>query len=628
MNGSNVETLINHIEIKLGGAALDPQIARDLHTVEAISTLGLPDMAEIQLTDEKIELIDDTKFDLGKEIEILVKRSSTEYTTIFKGEIISIEPQFTEGTTALLIIRAMDKMHRLNRSTKTRVFVDTKDSDIVTKIAGEYGLSTDVDETVTLYPHVYQDNQNDFDFLHNIAQRNGFFLFSDMGKLCFKKKMPTSPVATLKWGIDLRGFHPRVTVAGQVNKVTVKGWDRATKKPVIGTAESSTSHSTTGFGSSGADLAKTKISDAERSEVRRFASTQADAEKMAQGILDGINAGSVEGDGVAFGNGKIRAGVLIEVKNVGTRFSGKYWITEARHVYNQREGYTTHFTIGGLRGMTLSGMSQGSSDDNVGRGALWAGVVPAIVTNNLDTKDNTNMGFVKIKFPWLDVAKESHWARLASPGAGTGGGMIWMPEVNDEVLVAFEAGDFNRPYIIGGLWNGTDALPQKQNELVVDGKVEVRSFQTRIGHIFRFTDKDGSEMIELLDGKQKTSIVMDTAKEKITVLSTKDIEIQGKSAGKIDILNDSGLTTIKNSSGGMTVESASGAINVKTTSGAINVTSASGAVSVKSSGGNVTVEGVSVEVKATGNMTVKGALVTVEASGVLTLKGSLVKIGS
>jgi len=53
MNGSNVETLVNHIEIKLGGAALDPQIARDLHTVEAISTLGLPDMAEIQLTDEK-----------------------------------------------------------------------------------------------------------------------------------------------------------------------------------------------------------------------------------------------------------------------------------------------------------------------------------------------------------------------------------------------------------------------------------------------------------------------------------------------------------------------------------------------------------------------------------------------
>jgi uncharacterized protein involved in type VI secretion and phage assembly len=273
--------------------------------------------------------------------------------------------------------------------------------------------------------------------------------------------------------------------------------------------------------------------------------------------------------------------------------------------------------------MTVGG--HGKSDDNVGRGHLWAGVVPAVVTNNLDTTDNTNMGYVKVKYPWLDDAKESHWARLASPGAGATRGMVWMPEVNDEVLVAFEAGDFNRPYVVGGLWNGTDALPQNQNVLVVDGKVEVRTFQTRIGHIFRFTDKDGEEKIELLDGKQKTSIVMDTANEKITISSTKDVEIDGKAAGKIDILNETGMTTIKNTSGGMTIKSDSGNISIETSGG--NVTVKGTNVNVEATAG-ATVKGATITVEASSMATLKGAIVNVEASGVLTLKGALVKIGS
>jgi len=619
---------LDHVKISVGGSVLGDEKMTLLHSVEADSTLGLPDMAEIRFTDEHMELIDDAAFDLGKEVEISFKAASSSYTVVFKGEVTSIEPEYNQDLTSYLVIRAMDKTHRLTRSTKTRVFVDSKDSDIVSSIAGEYGLSVDADATSTVYKHVFQDNQNDFDFLHNLAQRNGFFLYSDMGKLCFKKELPTSPVATVKFGDSLRSFYPRITVAGQVNKVTVKGWNVTDKAAVVGVAEASDSQSITGFGSWGGGLAQSKITAAERFEVRRFTKDQTDAEKMAQGILDGINASSIEGEGTTDGESAVRAGVLLEVKNVGTRFTGKYWITSARHVYEHAHGYLTHFGIGGIQGQTLSSGGRGPSDDNAGRGYLWAGVVPAVVTNNLDTQDNTNMGYVKVKYPWLDDAKESHWARLASPGAGATRGMAWMPEVNDEVLVAFEAGDFNRPYVVGGLWNGQDALPQNQNVLVVDGKVEVRTFQTRIGHILRFTDKDGAEMIELLDGKQKTSIVMDTANEKITILSTKDIEIQGKSAGKIDILNDTGLTTIKNSSGGMLVESATGAINVKTSSGAIGVESSSGAISVKSGGGNVTVEGVAVDVKATGNLTMKGALVTVEASGVLTLKGSLVKIGS
>lgn len=615
--GSSTAVAMDFAKIKINGTALTDEQMGLFYSLECDSTLGLPDMAELRFADSARVLMDDTAITVGKTLDIEMSEG-TSFSPIFKGEITSIECEFNVDLSVYFVIRAMDKMHRLTRATKTRVFVDSKDSDAVSAIVGEVGLTVEVDATTTVYKHIFQDNQNDFDFLHNLAQRNGFFLFSKMGDVQFKKELPTSPAATLKWGGNLRHFAPRATVAGQVDKVTVKGWNVVQKATIVGVASTSSSHSVIGaFSGSGGKTAQSNISAAERFEVRMGVPTQGDADKMAQGILDDINSSFIEGDGMAVGNSAIRAGVLIKIEEVGTRFAGKYWISHARHTYRAEDGFLTYFRIGGRRAPLIAD-GTGRTDDNVGRGHLWAGVVTAIVTSNLDSDNNTNMGYVKVKYPWLDDAKESYWARLASPGAGNTRGMAWMPEVNDEVLIAFEAGDFNRPYVIGGLWNGRDALPQNQNVLVVDGKVEVRTFQTRIGHILRFTDTSGSEKIELLDGKGKTTLTMDTANEKVSITSTKDVEIKGAAAGKIDILNDSGMTTVKNSSGGMTVESGSGAITVK---------SGSGAVTVESSGGTVTVKGVSVTVEATGTMTVKGALVNVEASGVLTLKGSMVKIG-
>src|SRR5213078_4636927 len=81
------------------------------------------------------------------------------------------------------------------------------------------------------------------------------------------------------------------------------------------------------------------------------------------------------------------------------------------------------------------------------------GVEIAIVTN---VKDPDQAGRVKICFPRLPGKPESDWARVAQPAGGDGRGFYWLPAVNDEVLVAFERGQANRPYVIGSLWNGKD----------------------------------------------------------------------------------------------------------------------------------------------------------------------------
>ena len=194
-----------------------------------------------------------------------------------------------------------------------------------------------------------------------------------------------------------------------------------------------------------------------------------------------------------------------------------------------------------------------------GRAARINGVVVGVVTNNQDPE---KMGRVKVKFPWLSDADESNWARVAAPMAGNARGFYFLPEVDDEVLVAFEHGDARFPYVVGALWNGTDAPPADNG----DGKNNVRVIKSRSGHVIRLTDEDGKEKIEIIDKSEKNSIVIDTSKNTLTITTDKDIVFsaaQGSiklDAQKIEI--KSSADTKIESGAGMDVK-ASGQMNVK-----------------------------------------------------------------
>jgi uncharacterized protein involved in type VI secretion and phage assembly len=156
------------------------------------------------------------------------------------------------------------------------------------------------------------------------------------------------------------------------------------------------------------------------------------------------------------------------------------------------------------------------------------GVVVGLVTNN---KDPEGLGRVKVKFPWLSDTDESDWARVAAPMAGNDRGAYFLPEVDDEVLVAFEHGDARSPYVVGALWNGKDAPPAKND----DGKNNLRMIKSRSGHTIKLNDEDGKETIEILDKNKRNSIVIDTSENTITITSEKDITLSAsKGAIKLD----------------------------------------------------------------------------------------------
>jgi uncharacterized protein involved in type VI secretion and phage assembly len=120
-------------------------------------------------------------------------------------------------------------------------------------------------------------------------------------------------------------------------------------------------------------------------------------------------------------------------------------------------------------------------------GGYVKGVAIGIVTQN---QDPDGLCRVKVRFPWHEQPRESYWARLAMPMAGNNRGYVTIPEVDDEVLVAFEREDLRFPYILGALWNGKDKPPVAND----DGKNDRRIWQSRSGSHLLFVDASASSV--------------------------------------------------------------------------------------------------------------------------------------
>ena len=171
------------------------------------------------------------------------------------------------------------------------------------------------------------------------------------------------------------------------------------------------------------------------------------------------------------------------------------------------------------------------------------GVVVGIVTQN---DDQEKIGRVKVKFPWLSDNDESDWARIAFLGAGPNAGAVFLPEVGDEVLVAFEHGDIGRPFVLGGLYNGKDK-PNLGEGLTSQGKVKRNGFVSRKGHKLGFFEDQSKSGIALItsDGKIKVALNETSSEVHIKTEGTVLIKSQGdmnlESSGTLSLKGDGGV---------------------------------------------------------------------------------------
>jgi phage protein D len=593
--------------IKIDGQDISTDLMGDLLEIVVDTSLYLPSMFTIKFHDKYLKWIDDASLDIGKPVEISIKVPEDQGNAkglLIKGEITALEPCLSAGGTKALLIRGYDKSHRLHRGQKTRTFLKMTDSEIAIKVAGDAGLTPVVDSTTIVYDYILQNNQTNLEFLHTRAERIGYQVYSAEGKLYFKKgdaPADPTPAPELVFLENLTDFQPRWTVAHQSDKMIVKGWDPKQKKELVGQATPSLTQG--GVGSTGVDKAKAAFrGSAAETVVDQPVSTQDEANALAKGLSQNISREALQAEGVCAGDPQVQAGRKVTISKVGTRFSGTYFITSATHIYSA-SGYETRFSITGWQPNTLSHLLESHPDEERG---LMHGVVVGLVTN---LKDPDDLGRVKVKYPWLGDNIESDWIRLASPMAGSGRGFLYLPEVNDEVLIAFEHGDVHHPYIVGALWSSTDKPFKKNSEVVgSDGKVNQRLIQTRAGHVILFDDKQGEEKVSITSKSGHTVILDDKS-------GSESITIKDKSGNNKLVIDSTTNSMTINVNGDFTVE-AKGKVSIKSTQ----------AMALESMA-KATVKGTSgLSLDGTSQAELKGAQVSVNGSAMTEVKGGLVKI--
>lgn len=167
------------------------------------------------------------------------------------------------------------------------------------------------------------------------------------------------------------------------------------------------------------------------------------------------------------------------------------------------------------------------------------GMYPALVTS---VTDPHNQGRVQVELPWVaedDGAEALAWARLATLMAGDNRGSWFIPEVGDEVLLAFIAGDPRWPIVVGALWNGVDTPPEQMDG---GGENNLRSITSRSGHRFTFDDTSGAEKVEIQSQGNHFFSLEDSGGGAIKLKHSGGAKIEIDSSGNVSIDTGSKVT--------------------------------------------------------------------------------------
>ena len=514
--------LIDRCVLKLGGDDAPEGMLQSIEEVTVEDNINLPTIITLVLADPGLEWVDHASLAVGAELEVLLGEGDDRQ-RVGIGEIVALELEQRPGTSRV-VVQAFDRSHRLHRGRHVRTFQEMSDGDVVSRIASDAGLQTDIDGADAQHAYLIQDNQTDYAFLAERALLTGLELSVDDETIRFRRPAPAGEPVELAWDSGLLSFSVRMSAADQVSDVEVRGWDPTQKQAITSTVSDSDAAPRNGVDAS--QIRSSAFGQATALMTDRPVRDTSEAEALGHAALDHVTSAIVRADGVAHGDPTIRAGGRVKIAGFGDRLSGTYDVTSTTHSIVPGVGYETRFSVRGRRRGTLIELAAGGAGSDSRR----LGPVIGIVTN---VKDEDNEGKVKVKFPWLSDSDESAWARLSSPMAGPDRGLQLVPEVDDEVLVVFERGDPNRPIVIGSMWNGVDAPPLGGDAVSGDGAVQKRMLKTRVGHTILLDDSDSSKSIVITDSAGN-EMTWDAANSKIEIVSKGDLKVSATGTLKLE----------------------------------------------------------------------------------------------
>src|SRR5574338_110751 len=350
-------TAAPHFETTIGSRSAD-DLEPDVQSFLVERDMFQPDMAAIVLGNEAgqysaIKIGDPVKINVGDDAG----------TMVFKGEVIGLEPIFRGGEKSRIVVRAMNKLHRLLRHRVSVTFTEKNDQQIINDVVKVAGLTLDwKHEKSITYKHVYQHNQTALEFLRTRAARLGCHVWCVEDKVFVKQPdlqqdpavvLSTSKVGGAQQETTIRSFTPRLSSASILNKVTVKGWNPETKELITGEFSAQSSK----LGKDNAVTGAGSLGNEETFTVDHPIWSTEEADALAKARLVDLSLTYITGECELSGDPKRELGEVVAIfANVDPAtkdddpFNGRYYVMGVTHRLvisrsSKDGGYTTTLRV-------------------------------------------------------------------------------------------------------------------------------------------------------------------------------------------------------------------------------------------------------------------------------------------
>src|SRR6266542_4145592 len=451
-------------KVEVEGAALAPEAERMLVGAVVDDNLNLPDLFWLTFRDPEHKALAAAGLRIGAKVRVsLISEQHPGGEPLISGEVTALEAEHAPGGT-LVVARGFDQSHRLFRGRRTETYSNVTYADVARTVATRAGLQVGkIDPTPGVYQHVSQGNLSDWQFLRSLAAEIGFEVAVLDGKLELRNPARSSGAPA---GGRLDTENPLQLSLG-ANLLRLRA--------VVTSAE---------------QVKEVQVRGWDVGQKRALVGSVAAATGSASlpltpaGLAGTFDAAGFVATDVPF---RTQAEVDAAAKALADPLAGAFAELEGVARGNPKLKAGTPVSLS-LAGEPFDGKYTISSTRHV-----------------------------------LD-AETGYTTRFTVSGPQRGG--VVLPEVNDEVLVAFEHGDLRRPYVVGGLYNGVDK--PKLGEKLVDGSsgaVRRRGFVSKRGHALIFFDDEADDGVAVLTGDSKLRLALDRSKTVIHVASDGRVEI-------------------------------------------------------------------------------------------------------
>lgn len=476
------------------------------------------------MTTRRFEWSHDNTFAHGNEIEIKLRyEGQTKDVSVFKGLVVNQNVELGDGYSHLTV-EMRDKSFKMCGKRHSKIYKDKKDSDIFKDLIQANGLKAGkIDDTKDKHPEIVQYDCTDWDFMLMRAEVNGLLVHIKAGEISLTHTEGGNAKHEFEFGMSpIYGFEMSADFSSQKGSFKTMAWDIKNQKmtpPEEGTAKAPAQGNLNINDLASKAGAKEEILSTSgwrpSNELKTWAKSRAARNRLA--LFRGWIA--VEG------RGDFHLLDTLSIKGISNKFNGKNLITGVRH------------QIGG--GLWRSELQFGLADEPFVRtfpnseSLPASGLLSAIQGLHIGIvdkfeKDPDGQFRVRVRIPSLKSDEQSVWARQIRPDAGKERGIVFYPEVGDEVVLGFLNGDPREAILIGSLHNSKNVLPKDIKQLAE--KNFHKGIFTKTNLQIAFDDEKKSITIKTPAGKK---IILDD--------DAKSIRIEDEHKNQI-IMNDKGIT--------------------------------------------------------------------------------------